>query len=217
MAQYAIIGLGSFGITLALQLAKMGNEVIGIDNDRKVVESVASSLSHAVIADATDEVALEELSLAYYDAVVVAIGEDMKASLICVVHLKNLGLQNIWVKATTDEHHLILKSLGVSRIIHPEEEMGVRTARTLYYPMIREYMSLGDRQYVVEIPAIEKLSGTVLSDLLSEVTGHVFCLLIKRREKLYPSPHEQFVIEQGDMLVLAGDRLSLTKLVPRLV
>ncbi|HBA64599.1 MAG: potassium transporter TrkA [Gammaproteobacteria bacterium HGW-Gammaproteobacteria-10] len=216
MAQYAIIGLGRFGMTLALHLAKMGNDVIGVDNERKVVERVANSLSHAMIADATDEGVLKELSLDYYDAVVVAIGDDMQASLICVVHLKNLGINNIWVKATTEEHHLILKSLDVSRIIHPEEEMGVRTARSLHYPMVREYMTLGDRQYVVEIPAVEKLSGSSLADLLSEVKNQVFCLLIKRREKLYPSPHEQFVIECGDVLILAGDRPALTKLVPRL-
>ncbi|PKM11915.1 MAG: potassium transporter TrkA [Gammaproteobacteria bacterium HGW-Gammaproteobacteria-3] len=217
MSQYAVIGLGRFGITLALQLVKMGNDVIGIDSDRKVVENIANSLTHAVIADATDENALIELSLSYYDAVVVAIGENMQASLICVVHLKNIGIKNIWVKATTDEHHLILKSLGVTRIIHPEEEMGIRTARSLFYPMIREYMSLGHRQYVVEIPVFEKLAETSLGNLLIEVEGKVFGLLIKRQEKLYPCPHPEFVLEQGDMLILAGDRLSLAALEPRLV
>lgn len=217
MAQYAVIGLGRFGTTLALQLVKMGHDVVGIDNDRRAIEMLADSLTYTAIADVTDEHALRELNPIDYDAVIVAIGKNMQASLICVVHLKNMGIENIWVKATTQAHHLILSRLGVSRIVHPEEEMGARAAQALAYPMIREYMALGNRQYVVEVKVTAGLTGTTLAGLLESVKDDVFGILVKRREQLFPCPAAQFVIKADDTVVLAGNRTSLMKLAARFV
>lgn len=215
MAQYAVVGLGRFGATLALQLMKMGHDVVGIDSDRRVIETLADALTYTAVADVTDERALRELNPTAYDAVIIAIGENLQASLLCVVHLKNLGIENIWVKATTQAHHLILSRLGVSRIIHPEEEMGARTAQSLAYPMIREYMALGDKQYIVEVKVTERMTGASLAELLSSVKGEVFGILVKRREQLFPCPADQFLIEPDDIVVLAGVRKSLLKLAAR--
>jgi len=215
MAQYAVVGLGRFGATLALQLMKMGHDVVGIDSDRHVIETLADTLTYTAIADVTDERALRELSPTTYDAVVVAIGENLQASLLCVVHLKNMGIENIWVKATTQAHHLILSRLGVSRIIHPEEEMGARTAQALAYPMIREYMALGDRQYIVEVQVTDKMAGVSLAELLSGAKGEVSGILVKRREQLFPCPSEQFLIEPGDIVLLVGVRKFLMQLAAR--
>src|SRR3546814_1014220 len=87
---------------------KMGHSVLGVDTDGKVIDKYADQLTHAVIADVTDQAALEELGLDNYDVVLVAIGEEIQASLLCVVHLKSLGIQTIWVKATSHAQHLIL-------------------------------------------------------------------------------------------------------------
>lgn len=217
MAQYAVIGLGRFGATLALQLVKMGHDVVGIDSDRHVVETLSDTLTYTAIADVTDEHALRELNPTVYEAVIVAIGENLQASLLCVVHLKNMGIDNIWVKATTQSHHLILSRLGVTRIIHPEEEMGARTAQALAYPMIREYMALGNRQYVVEVKVLGRQAGISLADLLSSVKDKVFGILVKRDTQLFPCPTEQFLIEPDDIVVLVGDRVSLTQLAPKLL
>ena len=215
MAQYAVVGLGRFGATLALQLMKMGNDVVGIDSDRRVIETFADALTYTAVADVTDEHALRELNPTAYDAVIIAIGENLQASLLCVVHLKNMGIENIWVKATTQAHHLILSRLGVSRIIHPEEEMGARTAQALAYPMIREYMALGDKQYIVEVKVTERMAGASLAELLSSVKGEVFGILVKRSEQLFPNPADPFLIEPDDTVVLAGVRKSLLKLADR--
>jgi trk system potassium uptake protein TrkA len=212
MAQYAVVGLGRFGATLALQLMRMGHDVVGIDSDRHVIETLADALTYTAVADVTDERALRELNLTAFDAVIIAIGENLQASLLCVVHLKNMGIDNIWVKATTQAHHLILSRLGVSRIIHPEEEMGARTAQALAYPMMREYMALGDRQYIVEIQVTEQMTGITLAELLSSAKGEVFGILVKRREQLFPCPSGQFLIEPDDTMVLTGARKSLMTL-----
>jgi trk system potassium uptake protein TrkA len=215
MAQYAVVGLGRFGATLALQLIKMGHDVVGIDSDRRVIETFADTLTYTAVADVTDEHALRELNPTAYDAVIIAIGENLQASLLCVVHLKNMGIENIWVKATTQAHHLILSRLGVDHIIHPEEEMGARTAQALAYPMIREYIALGDKQYIVEVKVTERMAGASLAELLSNVKGEVFGILVKRRGQLFPCPADQFLIEPDDTVVLAGVRKSLLKLADR--
>src|SRR5690625_6467950 len=118
-----------------------------------LVDHFVDLLSRVALSDASDKYYLEVLVLANFDGVFVAIGESFEASLVCVVHLKSLGVNNIWVKAQSRAQHVILNKVGVTRIIHPEEEMGIRTAQFISYPMINDYISLGsgdlDRKSVV--------------------------------------------------------------------
>ncbi len=95
-----------------------------LDSEKKYVENISEQVTHAVIADATDEHVLDELNIKNCDAVVVAIGENIEASILCVLHLKNIGVEKIWVKAKSKSHHMILSHLGISKIIHPEEDIG---------------------------------------------------------------------------------------------
>src|SRR5699024_6799188 len=146
-----------FGSTASRVLMKMGHGVLGIDANPKVVDKYADELSQAVIVDVTDHAALDELGLDNYAVALVAIGSDFQASLLCVVHLKSRGIEGIWVKATSSAEHLILTKLGVTRIIHPEEEMGTRVAQALSYPMVNDYISLGNGEFIVEIDVSERL------------------------------------------------------------
>ena len=166
MAQFAVIGLGRFGAAASLELMKLGHSVLGVDVDAKLVDKYADRLTRAIIADVSDAAAVEELGLENYDVVLVAIGEDVQASLLCVVHLKTLGIQTIWVKASSHAQHLILNKLGVSRIVHPEEEMGLRIAQALSYPMVHDYIPIGNGEFVVEIQVSERLEGTPLSGIV---------------------------------------------------
>ncbi|MFS1703800.1 potassium channel family protein [Alteromonas sp. AMM-1] len=216
MAHFTVIGLGRFGITASLELIHLGHTVTGIDCSEKIAEHYAEELTHTVICDATDERALKELNLAQSEAVLVAIGEDMEASLLITLHLKNLGVGQLWVKANNTAHHSILAKLGVSRIIHPEEEMGVRVAQALNYPMVADYISIGHGYYVVEIKLIESLSGTSLSSLLGDRIHSVETLLVKRDQELFPRPHESFTLHTADSILLCGTRAVLKSLAPRL-
>src|SRR5690554_6909467 len=181
MAQFAVIGLGRFGSAASLELMKMGHSVLGVDINSKVVDKHADLLSRAVIADVTDKAAVDELGLDNYDVVLIAIGDDIQASLVCVVHLKAVGSNKIWVKAISHAQHLILSKLGVDRIIHPEEEMGIRVAQMLSYPMVNDYISLGNGEFVVEITASERLDDISIGDVLHTNNDVVEVLLIKRK------------------------------------
>lgn len=204
MSQIAVIGLGSFGSAVALELVRLGHKVTGIDSSERLVDAVADELSHAVIADATDESSLAELDLKNYDTVVVAIGESLEASLLCVLNCKNLGVKEIWVKATSKSHHTILSRLGVSKIIHPEEEMGIRIAQSLNYPMVNQYMYIGHQTFVIELTIPERLEGKTIDNILGP-TERVKPIVLKRKSEVISTPNKiNQKFQRKDTLLLLG-------------
>lgn len=210
MAQFAVIGLGGFGAAVAHQLMQLNHDVIGIDNEKKLVDHIAEDITHAVIADATDEHVLAELNIQNCDAAVVAIGEDIEASILCVLHLKNLGVKTIWVKANSKAHHMILKHLGVDKIIHPEEDMGIRVAQSLSYPMVSRYMALDDQYYMVKIEIKGSMIGLRLQDFMRP-EQRIRAILHQRNDNINYSLDPQFVLQQGDIVVIAGYLVDLRR------
>lgn len=217
MAQFAVIGLGRFGSAASLELMKMGHSVLGVDINSKVVDKYADQLTRAVIADVTDKAAVDELGLDNYDVVLVAIGDDIQASLVCVVHLKAVNVNKIWVKAISHAQHLILSKLGVDRIIHPEEEMGIRVAQMLSYPMVNDYISLGNGEFVVEITASERLDDISIGEVLRTNNDVVEVLLIKRKSQILVRPADDFILQAKDILVLFGPLNILRTIAPKLI
>lgn len=214
--QFAVIGLGYFGRTVAHELTRLGHDVLAIDIQDKVVNSIADQFTHAVIADATDERALRELNIAQYDAVLVAIGENIEASILCTMQLKTLGVKEIWVKALTAQHHKILVRLGATRIVHPEHEMGMRIAQALNYPMVSHYINLGHDYFVVEVIASSKLESMRLNKLLGESGSDVALVAIKRGEQLRLNADPDFMLASQDRIILIGRLSELLKLTPLL-
>lgn len=216
MAHFTVIGLGRFGLTASLELIHLGHTVTGIDLDTKLAEHYAAELTQTLICDATDEHTLKELNLSESEAVLVAIGEDMQASLLCTLHLKNLGVENLWVKANNSAHHTILSKLGVTRIIHPEEEMGVRVAQALNYPMVNDYLNIGHNVFVVDINLSPTFQSIELKRVLKGVEKSVSCLLVKRVNDVIRAPEDEFLLKAGDTVLLCGPRESLVAIAPRL-
>ncbi|NAX18713.1 MULTISPECIES: potassium channel family protein [unclassified Vibrio] len=217
MAHFTVIGLGRFGIAASLELIHLGHTVTGVDRDPKLVEKYVEELTQAVICDSTDEGALRELDLANSEAVLIAIGEDMQSSLLCTLALKNLGVKEIWVKASTKAHHTIVSKLGVQRIIHPEEEMGIRVAQALNYPMVNNYLAIGHGLYVVEIHIKSTLHESPLSQVLGDARGSVKAVLVKRDQDVIVDVKESFFLKANDIILLCGTRSELKYLAPRLV
>lgn len=209
--QFAIIGLGVFGETIARELTRLGHEVVGIDTDERIVDRLADTVTHAMVADGSDERVLEELNLSRFDAAIVAIGErNIEANLLATLHLKAIGLKEVWVKALTADHHKILAKIGATRILHPEYEMGMHVAQALNYPMVNDYIPLGNDEYVVEITASKKLAGVVAEEAFEHAGAKVTLLLAKRNGKSFPKP-DKFLVDEGDCLVLSGKLDQLKK------
>lgn len=206
--KFAVIGLGSFGSTVACELIRLGHEVLGLDKDECRVNKFADRITQALIADGTDDKVIEELGLRHYDAVVVAIGENLEASILTTLALKSAGCERVWVKALNDSHHRILSRLQADRIIHPEHEIGVRVAQSLTHPQMLDYISLGHGWFVVEIHVNERIAAN--RAYARELSfAEVQLSLVKRGHTVLEAPYRDLVLQVGDQIVLTGQLDSL--------
>ena len=210
MALFAVIGLGSFGATVALELSSLNHDVIGIESQKKNVESLSEQLTHAVIADATDEHVLKELNIQNCDSVVVAIGDDIEASILCVLHLKNLGVEKILVKAKSQSHHMILSHLGITKIIHPEEDMGIRIAQSLSYPMVRRYMALNNERYIIKVEIAAHLQGMQFHTMMHDA-DNIQPLLLQRGSHVLYDIAPGTILQEHDIMIIEGPVEMLRK------
>jgi trk system potassium uptake protein TrkA len=158
---------------------------------------------------------LKELNVDQYDAAVVAIGRDVEASILATMQLCSLGIEEVWAKALSPQHHRILAKLGATRIVHPEYEMGLRVAQALNYPMVNNYMDLGNDEFLVELIATERLDNRQMQEIIDGAEAQVTVQLVRRQAKTYQRPEftpEEMVIADGDRIVLLGKRGELQKI-----
>lgn len=206
---FAVIGLGTFGSTLAHDLQRFGNAVIGIDIDERHVAPHVEDLAQALILDARDDGALREAGVDAADVGVVAIGTDIEASVLATINLKTIGIKTIWAKATTKNHHRILSKLGADRVIHPEREIGQHVAQVLNNPLVRDYVSLGNGQHVVNFRVPASLQGKPLSDLSYHRDYNLRCIGVLRGTDYIGHDALSCELEKDDLLLLLGGRQDL--------
>lgn len=218
--QYAVIGLGRFGHAVARTLVELDCEVLAIDNDEEKVRAVSDFVTHAVILDAMDEKALRSAGAQNVDVAVVSIGENIEASILVVMILKELGVRCIVAKAVTPLHGRVLENLGVDRIVYPERDMAVRIAHSLIRPTIVEQLELSADYSIIEIPAPDVFVGKSLKDTRMRTDYGVNLIAIKnivqeaggRKERWNVNPLPTDVIRKGDLLVLVGKNEDLDRL-----
>lgn len=208
---FAIIGLGTFGSTVATDLMRFGNHVLGIDLDEKRVSRLADTLSEAIIADGRDEQALREAGIGHYDVVLVAVGENLEANILCTMNARLLGVKTIWVKAISRTHHRILSKLGADRIVHPEEEVGQHIAQMLHNPLVRDYVSLGNGFHVVNMIMPERLNGAAIGSLKLEEEFELRCLGLMRGNEYISCQDNQARLQPEDKLLILGRRSAFRK------
>lgn len=208
---YTVVGLGIFGSTIALELSRLGNDVIGIDLNPNLVSDIADRITQAVIADARDEKVLRDLGVHECDGVVIAIGEDIEANILATLIVKSMPKPRVWAKALNPNHHKILEKLGTDHIVHPEHEMGLRLARSMVYPEVMDYISLGHDQFTVEVRASERLAGQNM-DALHLEENDLQCLLIKHLNEVMLLPPRQYTFELNDKILLFGTLGNLRKI-----
>lgn len=208
---FAIIGLGAFGGTVAVELARYGNNVLGIDMDERSVAQMAPLLSATVILDTTDELALREVGIDRYDVALVAIGEDIQANILTTMNMRMLGIETIWAKAANRTHHRILSKLGADRVILPEQEMGRHAAQMLNNPAVHDYVSLGNSYNVVNLMVTRQLAGKPFSALGIEKDPSLRYLGMMRGTEFIGSAAPDMPLAEDDRLLLLGRRADLTR------
>ncbi len=208
--QILVAGLGRFGRNLALALAGMGHEVVALDRSERAVQRVASRVTHAVEADATDEDVLREIGAADLDVGVVAMA-DVEASVLTVTNLRNLKVPQVYAKASSEVHRTILERVGADRVYRPEHDMALRVAQSVGAPGLRQYWELLPRLGVGELEAGPGLVGRTLENLDLRGRFGINVLVIKRAEELIVIPSLTEEVRAGDMLVLVGRDDQLAK------
>lgn len=210
--QIVVVGLGRFGSSVCRELYQLGHEVLALDMDPEKVEDVAEFASQATVADATDKSQLKALGVRNFDQAIIAIGDDLQASVLCTLMLKEIGLEKVWVKARDMQHKRILEKVGADRVIQPEYEMGIRTAHHINSEKIVDYIDLSKDYSIVEMAATEKVTGKSLLQLDIRVKFNCIILAVKRGEDVNIAPLPSDVVREGDILVVMGHRNDLKKL-----
>ncbi|WP_281278116.1 potassium channel family protein [Peribacillus cavernae] len=202
--EFAVIGLGRFGGSICRTLAEEGMEVLAIDMDEDRVNEFAMIASHAVVGDTTDETVLRSLGIRNFDHVIVAIGENIQASILTTLMLKELGVDNITVKAQNDYHEKVLRKIGADHVVHPERDMGRRIAHNIVSNNVLDYLELSDEHSIVEIVASDKMDGRSIIDMDVRARYGINIVAIKSGNEIIVSPQANDLIKKGDILIVIG-------------
>jgi trk system potassium uptake protein len=206
--EFAIIGLGRFGRSLARRLEALGHPVLGIDIEARPVKELADEIAEAVVLDATDEDALRQVDITAFRTVVVAIPDDFEANALITSTLKKLGIPRVISESNSDRHREILLRIGVDRVILPDEESGYQLADELSIPGMLERLHLTEDYSLIEIKTPQGLVGKGI-----EVCERceVIVVLILRGDELIISPDQSTRFLPEDILVLVGEKLRLAE------
>ncbi|WP_209124923.1 TrkA family potassium uptake protein [Alkalihalobacillus sp. BA299] len=209
--QFAVIGLGRFGGSVCKELYQMGHDVLAIDSSEEKVNEFMNYSTHTVIANGTEESMLQSLGIRNFDFVIVAIGENIQSSILCTLLLKEIGVKNVWVKAQNNYHHKVLEKIGADRIVHPEQDMGIRIAQHLVSEKIIDYIELSDEYSIVELLATEKVANKSLIQLDIRAKYGCTILAFKRNEQVIVSPLPDDLIHLNDILIVIGHKNDLKR------
>lgn len=214
--QFAVIGLGRFGTSIAQTLYHMGHDVLAVDSSEERVNAIMKDVTHVVQLDSTNEGALKSLGLENFHVVIVSIGQDIQASILTTLIVKELGCKNIVAKARTESHGKVLYKIGANRVVYPEWDMGIRVAHNLASANILDFIELSDDYSIVEVRAPGNMAGKTLQQLDLRAKMKVTVLAIKREADINVSPGAKDRVAEGDILVLVGKNEDLKKIEERL-
>lgn len=205
MKQFAVIGLGRFGASVAVNLFKQGYDVLAVDSDEEHIQKFSDEVTHVVQADSTDENALKALGIRNFDVVVVAIGEDIQANVMTTLLLKELGVPYVVAKAKNALHGRMLEKVGADKVVYPERDMGVRIAHNIISRNVLDYIELSPDLSIVEVSAPQELVGKTLQQANLRPRFGVNVVAIKRGDELNVSPKAEDSIQKDDVLVVIGN------------
>ncbi|MCF0092551.1 TrkA family potassium uptake protein [Micromonospora sp. MH99] len=198
-----VIGLGRFGCHLAGALTRMDREVLAIDRDPDQVQRFSTQLDRVVQADATEDGALRQLGVTSFDRAVVAIGASVEASVLTVLALVELGLPQIWARATSQKHAKILSSVGAHHVIFPEAETGDRVAHLIVSRLL-DFIEFDDDFAIATVRVPQSLAGRTLLDLRPEERYGVRVIGAKVPGERFRYASDDTELPQGGVLVVEG-------------
>lgn len=217
MKQFAVIGLGRFGSSLARELVNEGLEVLGIDRDEEIVDEMSNVLTHVVVADSTEEETLRSIGIRNFDCAIVAIGDDIQASIMTAILLKDLGVKMVVAKALSELHGKVLERLGVDRVIYPERDMGIRVAHQLVNPNLLDYIELSKEYTIAELSVPGCLNGKTLKELDPRAKYGCSVVAINKKNGVIIAPTAADILNERDVMVIIGTNKQIESFEEELV
>ncbi len=209
MKTYLVIGLGLFGAEVAVKLCEQGCEVLAMDIRGDLVQQVAENVTHAVVGDGQDKEVLKSLGAGNFDCAIIAIGDDLAASVLTIMNLKELNVPYIVCKAHDETHRRVLTKLGADRVVIPECEFAGRLARSLASHNVLDYIELSPDYGILEVPAPKSWIGKSIKDLNVRAKLGVNIIAVESGKDTNVSPSAEYVVKSGDIMVVLGDNRAL--------
>ena len=210
----AVIGLGTFGSSLANELYEQKAEVVAIDIKQELVNDISSKVYNAICFDCTNEKQIEGYGLGSLDLAIVAIGENFGNTVIITKILKDLGV-TVYSRASNDREYHILKAVGADKVYRPEHEQGIAEARAITYSGVKEYVRLrSDMDLIVTEPRKAQIGKTIRDLTIRRSFGiniAFFGKLKENGEYDYRIPNPEDVLDEGDLLWLIGSNSDINR------
>lgn len=214
MKTFVVIGLGRFGAAVAMELCKLGHEVLAIDTNEGVIQAIADHVTHAATGDATDPAVLRALGVGNCDCAVVASSQDVGESALITLSLKEMGVPKVVCKATDVTHKKVLERMGANRVIIPEQESGIKLAQGLARSNVLNFIELSEEYGIVEVEPPAFWCGKTLLELNIRAHYDVMVIAVHRKgtEKLAVAPGADYVFREGETAVVLGRYEDINRL-----
>ncbi len=214
MKRVIVIGLGIFGQNLVKSLYEHGIEVIAIDKNKDVVQQMKECCSKAILADGTNKEVMESIGIQEDDVVIISFGDDLAASTLITLHLKEMKVKHIIVKAPNEDHRRVLERVGATEVIIPEREMADRVARGLVSPNVLDYIPLSEDYTISEIAPPPSFFGKTIGELHLRSKYRIEVIAIKEilPDRVTMVPRADFVIKDSDILVVIAKEEDVKKI-----
>lgn len=208
---YGIIGLGRFGMALALELAKADADLLVIDRDEEKVREMREYTENAFVVPTLDKKTLCETGIENCDVAVVCIGESMSTSILTTLHLVSMGIPSVIAKATSAEHGEILEKLG-AKVVHPEQDMAVRLANRLEASRMLDFIQLSEKLNISKLMASEKMVGKTVLEVNFRKKFGANIIAIESGGDLNETVEPNYQFRRGDILYVSGSKDGLNRL-----
>lgn len=214
MKRVIVIGLGIFGVNIVRELYEGGFEVFAIDKNKEAVQKVKDFSTKAIVADGADKEVMEMIGVQEDDTVVISFGEDLAASTLITLHMKQMKVKNIIVKAPNEEHKLILEKVGATDVIIPEKEIAGKVAKSIISPNVLDYLPLSDGYMIFEMAPPDSFFGKTIAELQLRNKYHIEVIAIRDvlLDRVHMVPHAGFVIKDGEVMVVVGKETDIRKI-----
>jgi trk system potassium uptake protein TrkA len=214
MKRAVVIGLGIFGYNIARTLFENGFEVVAIDKNKDIIQKIRDHSTKAILADGTDQEIMNEIGVGEDDIAIISFGEDLAAATLITLHLKQMKVKNIIVKAPNEDHKMILERVGATDVIIPEMDMAKKVAKSLVSPNMMDYIPLSEDYIISEMAPPNSFLGKTIRELGLRAKYSIEVIAVRDvlSESVHMVPQADFVIKDGEVLVVIGKETDINKI-----